>query len=303
MLQQAAADPRVAEAVARLAAWDQSTPTGVREGYDASDTAGELREPSQDEIRHSIAATIFSIWRNQFLNNVIVATLTRRGLPLFNTGRRESMSAARNLLDNFDQRRGVGASGLDFFEVPGVEVATTRRDLIALRSLAGALDVLAGANYAPAFKRSTNQDDYRWGRLHRITLPHPIGGPFSIPPAFGAFPAPFGPDLPGLPVDGGLYTVDVASTQILRDSAPDALNAFVPRSIPVHRYVSRVRRFGLGFDAEISLPGGQSALPDSPFYVNLLGPYLTNDTYALRQGLAELAGNVASFETLLPARR
>jgi penicillin G amidase len=302
-LQQAASEPRVAEAVARLAAWDQSTPTGLREGYDANDAPGNLREPSRDEIQHSIAATIFSIWRNQFLSNVIVATLSRRGLPFFNTARRESMAATKNLLDNFEQRRGVGASGVDFFEVPGIEDAATRRDLIALRSLAGALDVLAGANYAAAFKRSTNQDDYRWGRLHRITFPHPIGGPFSIPPAFGAFPAPFGPDLPGLPVDGGLFTVDIATNQILRDAAPDALNAFIVRGIPVQRYVARVRLFGLGFDAETSLPGGESAIPGSPFYLNLLEPYLTNETYDLRQSLPELSGNIASFETLLPARR
>jgi hypothetical protein len=51
------------------------------------------------------------------------------------------------------------------------------------------------------------------------------------------------------------------------------------------------------------LPGGQSAIPGSPFYINLLEPYLTNETYVLRQSLVELAGNIASFESLLPARR
>ena len=38
-----ASDPRVAEAVGRLAGWDYSTPTGVAEGYDASDEDGERR--------------------------------------------------------------------------------------------------------------------------------------------------------------------------------------------------------------------------------------------------------------------
>ena len=71
--QKTAADLRVAEAVARLAAWDQSTPTGIRQGYDGSDAPGALREPSAEEIRHSIAATIYSVWRNQFLNNTVVA--------------------------------------------------------------------------------------------------------------------------------------------------------------------------------------------------------------------------------------
>ena len=33
---------------ARLAAWDQSTPTGIRAGFDANDEPGRLREPSTD---------------------------------------------------------------------------------------------------------------------------------------------------------------------------------------------------------------------------------------------------------------
>ena len=35
-----AADPEVAEALARLGAWDFSTPTGIPEGYDGSDVDG-----------------------------------------------------------------------------------------------------------------------------------------------------------------------------------------------------------------------------------------------------------------------
>jgi penicillin amidase len=30
-------DPRIAEAVGRLAAWDFTTPTGIQPGYDAGD--------------------------------------------------------------------------------------------------------------------------------------------------------------------------------------------------------------------------------------------------------------------------
>jgi len=299
-LRQVAADPRVAQAVARLAAWDQSTPTGIREGHDASDAPGGLGEPSAEEIRHSVAATIYSVWRNRFLTSVVLATLQREGVPVFNTVRREVLSAARNLLDRFDEDQGVGASGVDFFVVPGVDDAKARRDVILLRSLAAALDLLAGDAYAPVFRRSSNQDDYRWGRLHRVRFPHPLGGPFSTPPALGAFPAPLGPDLPGVPVDGGLYSVDVANHQILNDADP--VNAFIVPNVPVQRYVARARPFGLGFDAENSQAGGQSGVPGTPFYLNLLEPWLVNETYPVRQSVPEILGHVSSTETLLPAR-
>jgi penicillin amidase len=50
-----AADRRVQEAVLRLTFWDRSTPTGIREGYDASDHNGVRRPPSAQEISHSVA--------------------------------------------------------------------------------------------------------------------------------------------------------------------------------------------------------------------------------------------------------
>ena len=59
-------DSRVAEAVGRLAAWNFTTPTGIQPGYDAGDPPvfpESLPEPSDEEVAHSVAATIFSVWR------------------------------------------------------------------------------------------------------------------------------------------------------------------------------------------------------------------------------------------------
>lgn len=299
LLAQLIGDPRVAEAVARLAAWDQSTPTGIRAGYDANDEPGRLREPSATEVKHSIAATIFSVWRNQFLKSTLVTTLGNFKLPV-STIRRDLLGAARNLLESFDERKGIGASGLNFFEVPGVDDAAARRDIVLLRSVAEALNLLAGEPYKDVFKFSTNQDDYRWGKLHRVMLDHPLGGPFSIPPAGGAFPAPLAADgLPGIPVDGGNLTVDLASNRLLDDTP----GAFVVRAGPSQRYTARARIFGKGFDGEMSLPGGESGVLGSPFYVNLLEEWLTNRAHPLRQSRAELVGDTASSETVLPANR
>jgi penicillin amidase len=297
-LAQAAADPRVAEAVGRLAAWDQSTPTGIREGFDANDRPGRLREPDAEEIRHSVAATIYSVWRNQFLRNTLVATLTRAGISVLPTKNRDLLETVHNLIDGFDEQQGIGASGLNFFDVPGIADAATRRDLVILRSLSGALDLLAGDAYKDAFQFSTNQNDYRWGRLHRVMLDNPAGPAFSIPSAGGAFPAPLGPTLPGIPVDGGLVTVDVGNNDLLVDNPA----AFIFRSGPSTRYVARPRIVGSGFDSEASLPGGQSGVPGSPFRVNLLETWLTNDTRPLRQSAAELAGDIASVEKILPSK-
>ena len=61
------ADPKVQEAVARLAAWQFSTPTGIPEGFDATDPFGLRLPPTQAEIDASVATTIYSLWRGRAL--------------------------------------------------------------------------------------------------------------------------------------------------------------------------------------------------------------------------------------------
>lgn len=176
-----ARDPRIVQAVARMAVWDRSTPTGIVEGFDASDRDGKRSQPQVLELTNSVAATIYSVWRNQIVNQTLSATLSRHGL-MVPSPRDIQLTAVKNLFDTFQQRSGVGVSGIDFFEVPGVARAADRRDIVLLRSVSHALDVLASSAFADAFNGSTNQSDYRWGRLHRVVLVHPLGAPFSIPP-------------------------------------------------------------------------------------------------------------------------
>ena len=269
-----ARDPRVVEAVGRMALWDRSTPTGIVEGFDASDQNGNRARPHVGEIANSVAATIYSVWRNQIVNHTLRTTLSRQGLQV-TSPRDIQLTAVKNLFDNFPQRSGVGVSGVDFFQVPGVERAADRRDIVILRSLSLALDGLAGPTFADAFNGSTDQSDYRWGRLHRTVLTHPIGGRFSIPSAGGAFPQPLS-NLPGIPVDGGLHTVDQGTHQISQDNS----NGFMFAAAPALRYVASLESGGIA--SVSSLPGGQSGVQGSQFYVNLLRRWLTNDTFPLR---------------------
>lgn len=263
-------DPRVREAVKRLRKWRFTTPTGIAEGFDAAPQKGDAAE--------SVAATIYSTWRGQMVANSIDATLDRLGLTdVPRPGRREELvTALKHLLE----RDGLGVSGLDFFAVPGVDEAATRRDILVLTSLADALDLLASDAFAPAFANSTEQDDYRWGRLHRIVLAHPLGTVepnFNAPPAFGFVAAPLA-GLDGIPTDGGFETVDEAppATDNVRVTDSDS---FMFDFGPTGRFVAAFGHGGIV--AESSLPGGESALPGSPYYFNLLEPWLRNETFPL----------------------
>ena len=286
-------DLRVAEAVARLADWDFSTPTGLAEGYDADDVDGVLSPPSVEEIDNSVAATIYAVWRSRIIANTIDLALNSRSLPT-PQNRREVITALRNLFDGFGTNLGVGASGIDFFAMPGVTDPFARRDIKILQSLAEALDRLAGDDFAAAFGGSEDQDDYRWGRLHRLLLEHPLGPPFDIPPAGDALL----PGLPGIPVDGGFETVD-AATHDLRGANSDG---FQFNSGPNRRYVGEARRGRRGISGRTSLPGGESGVLGSPLYANLLERWLTNETHPLRQRLGELLRGTVKVTLFRPLK-
>jgi penicillin amidase len=279
-----AASPGVAEAVSRLAGWDDSTPTGIPQGFDP---AVDDDQEGDAMVESSVAATLYSVWRGQILRNVIDAHLG----PLPKPPGQQAMTALRNLFDRFAVRRGVGESGVDFFAIPGLSAAPEdRRDILVLQSLRGALDRLAGEPFAGAFARSTRQSDYRWGKLHRIVFQHPMGGPFSVPPAFGLFPDPLAP-LRGIPKGGGLGVVDASA----HDARADSVDSFMFGSGPSNRLVVSLDPEEL--HAESIWPGGASAVPGNPYYLNLLPLWLRNETVPLlfRTEEMEGAGSVTRF--------
>nr|ASV47110.1 hypothetical protein [uncultured bacterium] len=281
-----ARDPKVVEAVARLTLWDRSTPTGIAEGYDASDPDGRLRPPSGREQAASVAATLYATWRSRFIASTVDAVATRLNAPPVDGQR--ALTALKRALSG-----APSASGVDFFAAAGVADPRDRQALAVLRAVRTGLDRLASADFAPAFGGSSRIADYRWGRLHRLTLDSPLGGPFSAPPAFGRFPAPL-PGLSGVPVDGGYGTVDAAAHNPRADSA----DGFTFGSGPARRYLGVLTRVGpVGRSA---LPGGTSALPGDRHYLDLLPEYLTNDYYRVRTRPAEIAAARESVTVLAP---
>lgn len=261
-----AANRQLAEAVRRLGRWDFTTPTGIPQGYDAGRRPGS--PPSQAEIADSVAATVYAAWRSKAVTTIIDGHLG--GLP--EPGDQQALAAMKHLLDTFPATHGVGASGIGFFTVPGISDPSAARDYLILSSLRDALTMLASASFSVAFHGSANLGDYRWGLLHRLVLAHPLGGPFSVPPAFGQFPPPL-PGLTGIPVDGGFETVDAASHPVRAAT----VDGFMFGGGPARRFTGNPAP---GRTVAVSaLPGGTSANPASPFYINLLRPYLINEYY------------------------
>lgn len=292
-----ARDAAIIEAVGRLSAWNFSAPTGIQEGYDANDVNGMRHAPDAQEIADSVAATIYSVWRGQILRNTIGATLTNVGITIFPDSNR-LLVGLRNLLDNFAVNGGRGASGLNFFDVPGVSLPPeAERDLIILGSLKGALNLLAGDAFAPAFNRSSNQEDYRWGKLHRIVFSHSFrqaAPSFSIPPA-GGF-SHLSENLTGVSTDGGFGVVDSSNHSAIANS----LNAFMFSGGPARRFVAEMRPFRI--KAVQSLPGGEDASLESPFFANLLEQWITNDYHPVLFTRRDVNRNKSSITNFVPTR-
>jgi penicillin amidase len=267
-----AAEAGVAEAVGRLASWDFSTPTGIPEGWDASDSNGvRLPVVPQSEARASVAATIFNLWRAKLIRGTIDARLAQLGVP--GVGGGDALRALHHLLTRVPYT-GVGASGVDFIPEPAALGAADRRDLAILSALRDALATLASNEFAPAFGNSTNQDDYRWGKLHRVTFSHALGGSFDVPPA-GGF-SDLAPGLPGLSRDGGYEVVNASGF----NARSQTVNGFRFGGGPVRRYVG-VGGGGAFPTARIAgwnvIPGGGPGDPAHPLALAQLPLWLTAD--------------------------
>ncbi|MCB1036503.1 MAG: penicillin acylase family protein [Acidobacteria bacterium] len=286
-----AADPRVAEAVDRLTSWRFTSPTGIDAGYDAGDDPELLPAPNAGQVDESVATTIFSVFRGRLLVRVVDETLAGLGLGGSLPTDRQAHVALIELL----RRSGAGLpsrSGVDFFAVPEVTDPHDRRSVVVLEALSETLDLLAGPAFARAFGFSTEQSDYRWGRLHRITLPHPLGGPFNVPPA-GGF-EDLEAALPGLARAGGFESLDVAGHGLR--SADDGGFTFL--------LAAGARTYFLlgheGIESYAILPGGATGNPLDPGYTRQLPSWLTNRYERFPTEASEVRSTAVGREVFLP---
>ncbi len=288
-----AADPAVAEAVARLGTWDFATPTGLTAGFDPGDDPTNLPAPMPFEIDASVAATLYGVWRGQMIQSVIDGPLAALGLGDLAPGSALSMTALRNILDTFPSQQGVGASGVPFIAVPGLE-PDDARDATILTAMRDGLDLLAGDAFAAAFDGSTNQGDYRWGYLHRIVFDHPLGGPFNLPGAGGLMDLDADNGLLGVARAGGFGALDASA----HGARADGVNEFMFGSGPARRFVGEMSAEGVV--AEQVIPGGESGVLGNPFQIDQLLLWLTNQYHAVHLFPQDVIDNSMSFQRFVP---
>ena len=290
-----ATDRDIIEAVIRLAKWDFSTPTGISKGYDAKDFYG-FRRPrvSIREARASVAATLYNMWRGQAIRNIVDARLDSLGIPIDAfPGSRDALKALYNFLSQ-DPYTGIAAARIDWIPEPAALSAENRRDLALLQALRSALDRLASPEFALAFGESTNQNRYRWGKLHRIVFEHPFLDAFNIPPQAGF--KNLRPQLPGLARDGGYEMVNRSGFS----SRAQNHNAFMFKHGPARRYVGQVRRGRQRITGVNVVPGGPSGIPGDPYYATQLGAWLTADYHTVKMDLWFPNSRFIKKETFFP---
>jgi len=164
---------------------------------------------------------------------------------------------------------------------------------VLLKSMQDGLARFASADFAAAFARSTDLNDYRWGKLHRIVFTHPLGGPFNLP---GANPYGFtnyAAALPGVPRSGGFDAVDASS----HSTRANGVNEFMFSSGPARRFVGEM---STPISADEVIPGGQSAVLGSPLYASQLGRWLTNNYHALPINITAASAVSTSVQDFAP---
>lgn len=285
----------LAEAIGFLQYWiqlDYQAKSGIPEGYDAEDLPNEpALSLNDDEVAASVATTIYSIWRSSFIAKTIDVTLYNTfqipGSPIDE----QALTALKTLIEN----QGVSKSGLNFFAGGGSANQTINLQIVMLNSLTDALNRLKSEEFNETFGQSDNLEDYRWGMLHRIVFKSRLGGPFNVPSLQNPYRTPPLSGLDGIPTDGGFETVDVAPHDA-RGSGSDGFMYFYG---PANRWVSELKPTGP--ESQSAWPGGTSAVPGDPFYLNpLLERWLSNDAGPVRFDVKDIEQGLFSKTVLEP---
>ncbi len=301
---------RFAEVETRLEGW-------MSRGFmAASGVATSYHTPSGDDFDDAVATTIFNAWKGSLSYRALDDEPIGR---VWRTGGNTSRLRTLGLL--FEGRGPGNPAGLAswvpeteesaYWDVLGTEEVETSHEVVML-ALTDALEFLESESTGPG-EGGFGTDDmnqWLWGLRHTVRFDSVLGeflgddGSFSaltdifaitpdvIPLADGLTPDDPRYGMERFPRPGDTESVDAANFGFSRDR-------FTYGSGPVFRMV-----FALGPDGVDGLnilPGGQSALTDSPFFADQAEAWLGNEAWPLRFTATEVAGGASGREVLMPA--
>ncbi len=252
-------DAGVAEVASALAEWQFTCPTGL---------TGEKKDSPKStdaaESRESIGCSAFHI------------TLYALGVAAFE----DELKAAdvsvgsvdrANMLARALGKPGTLLGGEAFWDDVSTADKTETRDEILVAAMSAAAKTLGGLG--------ASKDEWRWGRIHSLTLR-------SIFDNFGVPSYNFGP----VATPGGIHSVNVAIPSATKDlDLYHNSGASLRTVIEVDEGGPRMR---------FQYPGGASLHRDSPFYNNMVSRWLKNEPVAFPFGSVT---NAASQITVKPA--
>lgn len=287
------------ELAARLTDWAAAstpTPSGVQTFY---------HTPAPGDPKHSVATTLFNAWVGRFVG----AVLDDEGFPgvyrpTGGTGRTRTLT---RMLDGRGPGNPEGLASWNpdteesaFFDVKHTEPIETSDEVM----VQAALDALAWLESASGYN-TADWDQWLWGYKHLVRFDSILEDFLGSDGSYAALAAAFSITPDRLPLAEGLSSSDPRASL---DGFPrpgdnfsvDAANSgfsgtgFSYGSGPVFRMV-----FALGADGVEGLnvlPGGQSALTDSPYFDDQVQLWLANEAHTLRFDAQDVAAGTLALE-------
>jgi penicillin amidase len=291
--------PQATDALARLRSW-------ADRGLRAAAGVETFYHPALDptEVDDAVATTIFNGWM-AFLLRAVLDDERLDGVHWNGGGTDGRARLLARLVLAPEAMAGFEAARADhvYWDDTNTPAVETRGEVLCA-ALGRSLDHLAGSENG-GFGTS-DPDAWRWGLRHTVRFAHPfdpiLGDDPSLGPAARAFsisPETLPPvacverddprlSLPGFPRPGDNFGVD-ASTSGWNpaDRSYD--------SGPVQRLVVRIE--GGQIRAEVILPGGQSANPESPHWDDQARLWLGNERRPIHFTVEDVAAH-ARFRTV-----
>lgn len=205
-----------------------------------------LRNWDGNYSRNSVAAAIFEQFYITFIKNLIQDEL---GEDLY-TEYIGSKILVRNLMDNIWNNQ--NSRWCDDVNTPGIEESFGQ---VIQKSFKESITVLKE-------KMGDNPGDWQWGKIHKLTFKHPIGG--EVPILDLVFDMNRGPFETG----GSFHTVCVYSYPFT--------NVFNTNHGASHRHVYSAADWN---NSRIVIPTGTSGIPASPHYCDQTNTYINRKYY------------------------